>query len=132
MLVTRLSGALPWASEGKVRQQEPSDERREHEARGYSEKHLILEWLNHHTSTFCFTRLGKPRAYLVSLQGRLRIAKTSGKAFPFFMDSSNVAAAFAVMDSLNEGASSFYRAQRGPRNPGSWTADGALKMMHVA
>ena len=132
MLVTRLSGVLPWASEGKVRQQEPSDERWEREAREYSEKHLILEWLNHHTSTFCFIWLGKPRAYLVSLQEGLRIAKTSGKPFPFFMDSSNVAAAFAVMDSLNEGALSFYTAQRSPRNPESWTVDGALKMMCMA
>ena len=47
MLGTKLSVALPWASERKVRQQEPSDERREREAREYLEKHLILKLLNH-------------------------------------------------------------------------------------
>lgn len=95
MLGTKLSVALPWASERKVRQQESSDERREREAREYLEKHLILKLLNHHTSTFLFIWLGKPRVYLVSLQGPLRIAKISGKAFPFFMGSSDIAAAFA-------------------------------------
>ena len=114
MLVTKLSGALPWASERKVRQQKPSDERWERDARDYLEKYLILELLNHHTSTFFFIRLGKPRACLIPIQGRLRIAKILGKAFPFFTDSYNIAAAFAVMDSLYEGATSLYTVQRGP------------------
>lgn len=60
---------------------------------------------------FFFT--GKPREYLISLLERLRIAKITGVAFPFFMDHTNVVSMFEMMDSARRGSITFVQYKGG-------------------
>lgn len=62
-------------------------------------------------SNYCFAE--KPRDYLITLLERLRIAKETGIAFPFFMDNSNIVAMFEMMDSAGRGAISFVQYKEG-------------------
>lgn len=73
MLGTKLSVALPWACRRRKVSRTLAQVTTGAWCQEYLEKHLILKLLNHHTSTFLFIWLGKPRVYLVSLQGPLRI-----------------------------------------------------------
>ncbi|XP_069318731.1 EF-hand calcium-binding domain-containing protein 10 isoform X1 [Eulemur rufifrons] len=82
-------------------------ESRESQAREYLEKHRILELLNYLTSSLLFFRPEQPREYLITLLERMRIAKLTGVAFPFFMDHSNIVAMFEMMDPSKRGTISF-------------------------
>ncbi|XP_017730131.1 PREDICTED: EF-hand calcium-binding domain-containing protein 10-like [Rhinopithecus bieti] len=70
---------------------------------------------------------GKPREYLISLLERLRIAKVTGVAFPFFMDNSNIVAMFEMMDSSGRGTISFVQYKEALKTLGLCTEDGDLK-----
>jgi hypothetical protein len=54
-----------------------------------------------------------PREYLISLLERLRIAKLTDVAIPFFMDNSNIVAMFEMMDSSGKGTISFVQYKEG-------------------
>ncbi|KAL2777504.1 EF-hand calcium-binding domain-containing protein 10 isoform 5, partial [Daubentonia madagascariensis] len=69
----------------------------------------------------------KPREYLITLLERLRIAKLTGVAFPFFMDNSNIVAMFEMMDSSNRGTISFVQYKEALQTLGLCTADEVLK-----
>ncbi|XP_058510958.1 EF-hand calcium-binding domain-containing protein 10 isoform X2 [Ochotona princeps] len=88
---------------------------RERQAREYLEKHRIMELLNHLTTVLLFFRPEKPRDYLITLLERVRIAKETGVAFPFFMDNSNIVAMFEMLDSAGRGAISFVQYKEGTR-----------------
>lgn len=60
---------------------------------------------------FFFTE--KPREYLIAILEKLRIAKATGVAFPFFMDHSNITAMFDMMDSSKKGTISFVQYKEG-------------------
>ncbi|KAM5204596.1 EF-hand calcium-binding domain-containing protein 10 isoform 1-T2 [Hipposideros larvatus] len=100
---------------------------REREARNYLAKHRIMELLSYLTSNLLFFRPDKPREYLLSLLERLRIAKITGVAFPFFMDHSNIVAMFEMMDSSNKGTISFVQYKKALNTLGLCTADEVLK-----
>ncbi|XP_043444563.1 LOW QUALITY PROTEIN: EF-hand calcium-binding domain-containing protein 10 [Prionailurus bengalensis] len=100
---------------------------REQEARDYLEKHRIMELLNYLTSTLLFFRPEKPREYLISVLERLRIAKMTGLAFPFFMDHSNIVSMFEMMDTSNKGTISFVQYREALKNLGLLTTDEVLK-----
>ncbi|VFV23435.1 EF-hand calcium-binding domain-containing protein 10 isoform X1 [Panthera pardus] len=100
---------------------------REQEARDYLEKHRIMELLNYLTSTLLFFRPEKPREYLISVLERLRIAKMTGLAFPFFMDHSNIVSMFEMMDTSNKGTISFVQYREALKTLGLLTADEVLK-----
>ncbi|XP_019515709.1 PREDICTED: EF-hand calcium-binding domain-containing protein 10-like [Hipposideros armiger] len=100
---------------------------REREARNYLEKHRIMELLSYLISNLLFFRPDKPREYLLSLLERLRIAKITGVAFPFFMDHSNIVAMFEMMDSSNKGTISFVQYKKALNTLGLCTADEVLK-----
>lgn len=76
-------------------------------------------------SNYCFAE--KPRDYLITLLERLRIAKETGIAFPFFMDNSNIVAMFEMMDSAGRGAISFVQYKEALKTLGLCTADEVLK-----
>ncbi|XP_066095588.1 EF-hand calcium-binding domain-containing protein 10 isoform X2 [Saccopteryx bilineata] len=88
---------------------------RELEARNYLEKHRIMKLLNYLTSSLLFYQPEKPREYLISLLERLRIAKVTRVAFPFFMDHSNIVAMFEMMDTSNKGTISFAQYKQGTK-----------------
>ncbi|XP_030163645.1 EF-hand calcium-binding domain-containing protein 10 isoform X1 [Lynx canadensis] len=100
---------------------------REQEARDYLEEHRIMELLNYLTSTLLFFRPEKPREYLISVLERLRIAKMTGLAFPFFMDHSNIVSMFEMMDTSNKGTISFVQYREALKTLGLLTADEVLK-----
>ncbi|XP_058581340.1 EF-hand calcium-binding domain-containing protein 10 isoform X1 [Neofelis nebulosa] len=100
---------------------------REQEARDYLEKHRIMELLNYLTSTLLFFRPENPREYLISVLERLRIAKMTGLAFPFFMDHSNIVSMFEMMDTSNKGTISFVQYREALKTLGLLTADEVLK-----
>ncbi|XP_003469901.2 EF-hand calcium-binding domain-containing protein 10 [Cavia porcellus] len=99
---------------------------RERQARGYLEKHRIMELLHHLTSVLLFVRPIKPREYLISLLERLRIAKATGVAFPFFVDSSNIVAMFDMMDPSGRGTITFAQYKEALKNLGLCPADEVL------
>jgi len=90
---------------------------RELQAKNYLEKHRIMELLNYLTSALLFFRPEKPREYLISILERLRIAKITGVAFPFFMDHSNIVSMFEMMDTSEKGAVSFAQYREGQYPP---------------
>ncbi|XP_025728523.1 EF-hand calcium-binding domain-containing protein 10 [Callorhinus ursinus] len=100
---------------------------RELEAKNYLEKHQIMELLNYLTSALLFSRPEKPREYLISLLEQLRIAKTTGVAFPFFMDHSNIVSMFEMMDTSNKGTISFVQYKEGLKTLGLLNEDEVLK-----
>uniref|UniRef100_M3Z3I1 EF-hand calcium binding domain 10 n=1 Tax=Mustela putorius furo TaxID=9669 RepID=M3Z3I1_MUSPF len=127
---------------------------RELEARNYLEKHRIMELLNYLTSTLLFFRPGgwsptagerrgpeyslnglfcaghwpeKPREYLISILERLRIAKVTGVAFPFFMDHSNIVSMFEMMDTSHKGTISFVQYREGLKTLGLLDEDEVLQ-----
>ncbi|CAK6434622.1 unnamed protein product [Pipistrellus nathusii] len=100
---------------------------REQQARKYLEKYRIMELLNLLTSHLLFYQPNKPREYLISLLERLRIAKITGVAFPFFMDHSNIVSMFEMMDSGRKGSISFVQYKRALENLGLSTEDEDLK-----
>lgn len=73
--------------------------------------YLTYSLISYKNWNYSFTE--KPREYLVALLERLRIAKVTGLAFPFFMDHSNVVAMFEMMDSSNKGTISFVQYKEG-------------------
>ncbi|KAK1334974.1 hypothetical protein QTO34_004549 [Cnephaeus nilssonii] len=91
------------------------------------EKHRIMELLNHLTSNLLFYQPSKPREYLISLLERLRIAKITGVAFPFFMDHTNVVSMFEMMDSARRGSITFVQYKGALENLGLSTEDEDLK-----
>ncbi|XP_037692366.1 EF-hand calcium-binding domain-containing protein 10 isoform X2 [Choloepus didactylus] len=100
---------------------------REHQARSYLEKHRIMQLLNHLTSTLLFFQPEKPRDYLIAILERLRLAKVTGVAFPFFMDNSNIVAMFEIMDTSGKGSISFVQYKEALKTLGLCTADEVLK-----
>ncbi|XP_006149225.1 EF-hand calcium-binding domain-containing protein 10 [Tupaia chinensis] len=100
---------------------------RERQARDYLEKHRIMELLRHLTSVLLFVRPEKPREYLISQLERLRIAKETGVAFPFFLDNSNIVAMFEIMDSSNKGSISFVQYKEALKTLGLCKEDEVLK-----
>ncbi|XP_028014582.1 EF-hand calcium-binding domain-containing protein 10 [Eptesicus fuscus] len=96
---------------------------RELQARKYLEKHRIMELLNHLTSNLLFYQPSKPREYLISLLERLRIAKITGVAFPFFMDHTNIVSMFEMMDSARRGSITFVQYKGALENLGLSTED---------
>ncbi|XP_047551429.1 EF-hand calcium-binding domain-containing protein 10 [Lutra lutra] len=100
---------------------------RELEARSYLEKHRIMELLNYLTSTLLFFRPEKPREYLISILERLRIAKVTGVAFPFFMDHSNIVSMFEMMDTSHKGTISFVQYREGLKTLGLLDEDEVLQ-----
>ncbi|XP_012785043.2 EF-hand calcium-binding domain-containing protein 10 isoform X1 [Ochotona princeps] len=100
---------------------------RERQAREYLEKHRIMELLNHLTTVLLFFRPEKPRDYLITLLERVRIAKETGVAFPFFMDNSNIVAMFEMLDSAGRGAISFVQYKEALKTLGLCTEDEVLK-----
>ncbi|XP_038192819.1 EF-hand calcium-binding domain-containing protein 10 isoform X1 [Arvicola amphibius] len=68
----------------------------------------------------------KPREYLISLLERLRIAKVTGIAYPFFMENSNIVSMFEMMDSHGRGCISFVQYKEALKNLGLCTADEVL------
>ncbi|XP_045877351.1 EF-hand calcium-binding domain-containing protein 10 [Meles meles] len=100
---------------------------REQEARNYLEKHRIMELLNYLTSTLLFFRPEKPREYLISILERLRIAKVTGVAFPFFMDHSNIMSMFEMMDTSHKGNISFGQYREGLKTLGLLDEDEVLQ-----
>ncbi|XP_038192820.1 EF-hand calcium-binding domain-containing protein 10 isoform X2 [Arvicola amphibius] len=95
-------------------------------AKEYLEKHRIMELLNQLTSFLLFDRPKKPREYLISLLERLRIAKVTGIAYPFFMENSNIVSMFEMMDSHGRGCISFVQYKEALKNLGLCTADEVL------
>ncbi|KAB0345519.1 hypothetical protein FD754_022445 [Muntiacus muntjak] len=69
----------------------------------------------------------RPREYLISVLERLRIAKVSGVALPFFMDNSNIASMFEMLDSSNKGSISFVQYKEALKTLGLCTADEVFK-----
>lgn len=55
----------------------------------------------------------KPREYLINLLERLKIAKATGVAFPFFMENSNIVSMFEMMDSSGRGCITFVQYKEG-------------------
>uniref|UniRef100_A0A5F5PJ90 EF-hand calcium binding domain 10 n=1 Tax=Equus caballus TaxID=9796 RepID=A0A5F5PJ90_HORSE len=100
---------------------------REREARNYLEKHRIMELLKYLTSVLLFIRPEKPREYLIAILEKLRIAKATGVAFPFFMDHSNITAMFDMMDSSKKGTISFVQYKEALKTLGLCPADEVLK-----
>ncbi|XP_032258238.1 EF-hand calcium-binding domain-containing protein 10 isoform X2 [Phoca vitulina] len=100
---------------------------RELQAKNYLEKHRIMELLNYLTSALLFFRPEKPREYLISILERLRIAKITGVAFPFFMDHSNIVSMFEMMDTSEKGAVSFAQYREGLKTLGLLNEDEVLK-----
>ncbi|XP_023363252.1 EF-hand calcium-binding domain-containing protein 10-like [Otolemur garnettii] len=100
---------------------------RESQARQYLEKHRIPELLNYLTSVLLFFRPEKPREYLITILERLRIAKVTGVAFPFFMDNSNIVAMFEMMDPSKRGTISFMQFKEALQTLGLCTVDEDLK-----
>uniref|UniRef100_A0A7N5JJ95 EF-hand calcium binding domain 10 n=1 Tax=Ailuropoda melanoleuca TaxID=9646 RepID=A0A7N5JJ95_AILME len=100
---------------------------RELEARNYLEKHRIMELLNYLTSALLFFRPEKPREYLISVLERLRIAKITGVAFPFFMDHCNIVSMFEMMDTSDKGTISFVQYKEGLKTLGLLNEDEVLK-----
>ncbi|XP_036285599.2 EF-hand calcium-binding domain-containing protein 10 [Pipistrellus kuhlii] len=100
---------------------------REQQARKYLEKYRIMELLNLLTSHLLFYQPNKPREYLISLLERLRIAKITGVAFPFFMDHTNIVSMFEMMDSGRKGSISFVQYKRALENLGLSTKEEDLK-----
>ncbi|XP_039105718.1 EF-hand calcium-binding domain-containing protein 10 [Hyaena hyaena] len=100
---------------------------REEEAKNYLEKHRIMELLNYLTSSLLFFRPEKPREYLISILERLRIAKITGVAFPFFMDNSNIVSMFEMLDTSNKGSISFVQYKEALKTLGLLTTDEVLK-----
>ncbi|XP_017361757.2 EF-hand calcium-binding domain-containing protein 10 isoform X1 [Cebus imitator] len=100
---------------------------RELQAAEYLEKHRIKELVSYLTSALLFFRPEKPREYLISLLERLRIAKVTGVAFPFFMDNSNVVSMFEMMDSSNRGTISFVQYKEALKTLGLCTEDEDLE-----
>ncbi|XP_044101771.1 EF-hand calcium-binding domain-containing protein 10 isoform X2 [Neovison vison] len=100
---------------------------RELEARNYLEKHRIMELVNYLTSTLLFFRPEKPREYLISILERLRIAKVTGVAFPFFMDHSNIVSMFEMMDTSHKGTISFVQYREGLKTLGLLDEDEVLQ-----
>ncbi|KAM4874354.1 EF-hand calcium-binding domain-containing protein 10 [Thomomys bottae] len=80
---------------------------RELQAKEYLEKHRIMDLLNYLTSMLLFNQPEKPREFLMTLLERMRIAKTTGITFPYFMDNSNIVAMFEMLDSAGRGHISF-------------------------
>ncbi|CAD7687108.1 unnamed protein product [Nyctereutes procyonoides] len=99
---------------------------RELEARSYLEKHRIMELLSYLTSALLFFRPEKPREYLISILERLRIAKITGVAFPFFMDHSNIVAMFEMMDTSSKGTISFVQYKEALKTLGLLNKDEVL------
>nr|KAF6469317.1 EF-hand calcium binding domain 10 [Molossus molossus] len=106
---------------------EASSSSRELRARDYLEKHRIMELLNYLTTHLIFFQPDKPREYLISLLERLRIAKITGVAFPFFMDHSNIVSMFEMMDTSNKGTISFVQYKQALITLGLCTTDEVLK-----
>ncbi|XP_061269939.1 EF-hand calcium-binding domain-containing protein 10 isoform X1 [Bos javanicus] len=100
---------------------------RELQARNYLEKHRIMDLLTYLTSALLFFRPERPREYLISILERLRIARLSGVALPFFMDNSNIASMFEMLDSSNKGSISFVQYKEALKTLGLCTADEVLK-----
>nr|XP_020762538.1 EF-hand calcium-binding domain-containing protein 10-like [Odocoileus virginianus texanus] len=96
-------------------------------ARNYLEKHWIMELLTYLTSTLIFFQPERPSEYLISILERLRIAKISGMALPFFMDNSNIASMFEMLDSSNKGSISFVQYKEALKTLGLCTADEVFK-----
>ncbi|XP_021058305.1 EF-hand calcium-binding domain-containing protein 10 [Mus pahari] len=96
---------------------------RELQAKMYLERHRIMELLSQLTSFLLFARPKKPREYLISLLERLRIAKATRVAFPYFMDNSNIASMFDMMDTAGRGCISFVQYKEALKNLGLCTAD---------
>uniref|UniRef100_A0A3Q1LQN3 EF-hand calcium binding domain 10 n=1 Tax=Bos taurus TaxID=9913 RepID=A0A3Q1LQN3_BOVIN len=69
----------------------------------------------------------RPREYLISILERLRIARLSGVALPFFMDNSNIASMFEMLDSSNKGSISFVQYKEALKTLGLCTAEEVLK-----
>uniref|UniRef100_A0AC11DCH6 Uncharacterized protein n=1 Tax=Ovis aries TaxID=9940 RepID=A0AC11DCH6_SHEEP len=69
----------------------------------------------------------RPREYLISILERLRIAKLSGVALPFFMDNSNIASMFEMLDSSNKGSISFVQYKEALKTLGLYTEGEVLK-----
>ncbi|KAJ1063096.1 hypothetical protein K5549_012571 [Capra hircus] len=100
---------------------------RELKARNYLEKHRIMDLLTYLTSALLFFRPERPREYLISVLERLRIAKLSGVALPFFMDNSNIASMFEMLDSSNKGSISFVQYKEALKTLGLCTEGEVLK-----
>uniref|UniRef100_A0A2I2ZU60 EF-hand calcium binding domain 10 n=2 Tax=Gorilla gorilla gorilla TaxID=9595 RepID=A0A2I2ZU60_GORGO len=100
---------------------------RELQAAEYLEKHHIKELVSYLTSALLFFRPEKPKEYLISLLERLRIAKVTGVAFPFFMDNSNIVAMFEMMDSSGRGTISFVQYKEALKTLGLSTEDEDLQ-----
>ncbi|XP_069852356.1 EF-hand calcium-binding domain-containing protein 10 isoform X1 [Dipodomys merriami] len=77
---------------------------RELQAKEYLEKHRILDVLNYLTSMLLFNKPENPREFLMSLLERIRIAKVTGIAFPYFMDNTNITAMFEMLDAAGRGS----------------------------
>uniref|UniRef100_A0A8C0XNS0 EF-hand domain-containing protein n=1 Tax=Castor canadensis TaxID=51338 RepID=A0A8C0XNS0_CASCN len=99
---------------------------REQQAKKYLEKHRIMELLHYVTSILLFIRPKNPREYLISLLERLRIAKLTDVAIPFFMDNSNIVAMFEMMDSSGKGTISFVQYKEALKTLGLSAADEVL------
>ncbi|EDL36874.1 EF-hand calcium-binding domain-containing protein 10 [Mus musculus] len=99
---------------------------RELQAKLYLERHRIMELLNQLTSFLLFARPKKPREYLISLLERLRVAKATHVAFPYFMDNSNTVSMFEMMDMAGRGCISFVQYKEALKNLGLCTADEVL------
>ncbi|KAL1790480.1 EF-hand calcium-binding domain-containing protein 10 [Sigmodon hispidus] len=99
---------------------------RELQAKEYLEKHQIMELLSQLTSFLLFDRPKKPREYLISLLERLRIAKITSVAYPYFMDNSNIVSMFEMMDSSGRGCISFVQYKEALKNLGLCTANEIL------
>ncbi|GAB1297387.1 EF-hand calcium-binding domain-containing protein 10 [Apodemus speciosus] len=68
----------------------------------------------------------KPREYLISLLERLRVAKATGVAFPYFMDNSNIVSMFEMMDTAGRGCITFVQYKEALKNLGLCAADEVL------
>ncbi|XP_012602124.1 EF-hand calcium-binding domain-containing protein 10 isoform X2 [Microcebus murinus] len=102
-------------------------ESRETQAREYLRKHRIPELLTYLTSSLLFFRPEHPRDYLITILERLRIAKLTGIAFPFYMDNSNIVSMFEMMDPSNRGTISFVQYKEALQTLGLCTPDEVLK-----
>ncbi|XP_021035221.1 EF-hand calcium-binding domain-containing protein 10 [Mus caroli] len=99
---------------------------RELQAKLYLEKHQIMELLSQLTSFLLFARPKKPREYVISLLERLRVAKATHVAFPYFMDNSNIVSMFEMMDTAGRGCISFVQYKEALKNLGLCAADEVL------
>uniref|UniRef100_A0A8C6HC76 EF-hand calcium binding domain 10 n=1 Tax=Mus spicilegus TaxID=10103 RepID=A0A8C6HC76_MUSSI len=99
---------------------------RELQAKLYLERHRIMELLRQLTSFLLFARPKKPRECLISLLERLRVAKATHVAFPYFMDNSNIVSMFEMMDTAGRGCISFVQYKEALKNLGLCTADEVL------